>query len=322
MASIQIPNLGAATALNGSEELEIVQASVSVRTNVEDVANAATSWAAKGANSDITSLSGITGDISTARSVRFDIAAGVTPVEGQITWNDVDDTLAIGMNAGGVQQLVGFQTFYRVKASSAITKGEVVMAVGAVGNSGVIEAASATGLGVNDGQYIIGVASQSIALNNFGYVTAFGLVQGIQTNGANYGEVWVDGDILWYDPTTPGGLTKTVPPAPNPKVLMAIVINANPANGSVFVRVTAGSVLGGTDGNVDLTTPVDGEVITYDAATQVWTDSGVRMFSGTGSPETVVTAPVGALYTRTDGGANTTQYIKESGSGNTGWVAK
>lgn len=44
--------------------------------------------------------------------------------------------------------------------------------------------------------------------------------------------------------------------------------------------------------------------------------------SGSGSPESVLTAPVGSLYTRTDGGASTTLYVKETGSGNTGWVAK
>lgn len=43
---------------------------------------------------------------------------------------------------------------------------------------------------------------------------------------------------------------------------------------------------------------------------------------GSGSPEGVVTAPVGCLYSRTDGGAGTTLYVKESGTGNTGWVAK
>jgi hypothetical protein len=44
--------------------------------------------------------------------------------------------------------------------------------------------------------------------------------------------------------------------------------------------------------------------------------------SGTGTPEAAVTAPIGSLYTRTDGGAGTTLYVKESGTGNTGWVAK
>lgn len=44
--------------------------------------------------------------------------------------------------------------------------------------------------------------------------------------------------------------------------------------------------------------------------------------SGTGTPEGVLTAPVGSMFLRSDGGAGTTLYIKESGSGNTGWVAK
>lgn len=45
-------------------------------------------------------------------------------------------------------------------------------------------------------------------------------------------------------------------------------------------------------------------------------------YSGTGSPEGVVTAPIGARYRRVDGGAGTSLYIKESGTGNTGWVGK
>lgn len=44
--------------------------------------------------------------------------------------------------------------------------------------------------------------------------------------------------------------------------------------------------------------------------------------TGTGSPEGAVTAAVGTLYLRTDGGAGTSLYVKESGSGNTGWAAK
>lgn len=48
----------------------------------------------------------------------------------------------------------------------------------------------------------------------------------------------------------------------------------------------------------------------------------VMLGRGAGDPEGVVTAPVGSLFLRTDGGAGTTLYVKESGSGNTGWVAK
>ncbi|CUS06482.1 hypothetical protein FDJ62_gp21 [Acinetobacter phage Loki] len=50
--------------------------------------------------------------------------------------------------------------------------------------------------------------------------------------------------------------------------------------------------------------------------------STVGFFSGTGSPEGAVTAGIGSIYSRTDGGAATSFYVKESGTGNTGWVAK
>lgn len=48
----------------------------------------------------------------------------------------------------------------------------------------------------------------------------------------------------------------------------------------------------------------------------------VRVLTGTSSPESVVTAVVGSLFLRLDGGASTTLYVKTSGTGNTGWTAK
>lgn len=61
-------------------------------------------------------------------------------------------------------------------------------------------------------------------------------------------------------------------------------------------------------------------------------DGGSALFSGspavpwrrrgTGSPEGVVPGVVGSEWIRTDGGTSTTYYVKESGTGNTGWVAK
>ena len=49
--------------------------------------------------------------------------------------------------------------------------------------------------------------------------------------------------------------------------------------------------------------------------------SGPKLLWGTGTPESAVTAPVGSLFHRSDGGAGSTLYRKESGAGNTGWVA-
>jgi len=50
--------------------------------------------------------------------------------------------------------------------------------------------------------------------------------------------------------------------------------------------------------------------------------NGVGEYLVTGTPEGVITAGIGSTATRTDGGAGTTLYVKESGTGNTGWVAK
>lgn len=57
-------------------------------------------------------------------------------------------------------------------------------------------------------------------------------------------------------------------------------------------------------------------------AQQVNLTGGITWSVGAGSPEALVTAPVGSLYSRSDGGAGTTLYVKQSGTGNTGWVAK
>lgn len=48
--------------------------------------------------------------------------------------------------------------------------------------------------------------------------------------------------------------------------------------------------------------------------------NGTLVLSGTATPEGSKTAPVGSLYLRKDGGAGTCLYVKESGTGNTGWV--
>ncbi len=45
-------------------------------------------------------------------------------------------------------------------------------------------------------------------------------------------------------------------------------------------------------------------------------------FIGTGSPEGVVTASTGAVYHNKSGGTGVSIYVKETGTGNTGWVAK
>lgn len=51
-------------------------------------------------------------------------------------------------------------------------------------------------------------------------------------------------------------------------------------------------------------------------------DDGPIISTGSGSPEGSKTAPVGSVFHRTDGGGGTSFYVKETGTGNTGWIGK
>jgi hypothetical protein len=65
---------------------------------------------------------------------------------------------------------------------------------------------------------------------------------------------------------------------------------------------------------------IDGALVGAGAAfSGVLTSLNVKR--GSGSPEGAVVGAIGDIYERTDGGGGTSLYVKESGAGNTGWVA-
>lgn len=165
---------------------------------------------------------------------------------------------------------IGEAEYVYVKASSAITKGQLCYHTGSVGASGVITAAP-TPLALSDPNQIVGVAAESIALNGFGLIQLSGDLRGFNTTGSSVGETWADGDPLYYNPAYVGSLTKVKPSAPNQKTYIGEVINASAGgSGSINVRIIPGSTLGGTDGNVQFGTLANGDIIQYDSALQYW----------------------------------------------------
>jgi hypothetical protein len=90
-----------------------------------------------------------------------------------------------------------------------------------------------------------------------------------------------------------------------------IVTLNNGADLNVFsdASVTRVCQIDGATGNIDL----EGQLIIGAGAAEI--------IQGTGSPEGVHSAPVGSLFLRTDGGTDTAVYKKETGTGNTGWIA-
>jgi len=201
--------------------------------------------------------------------IGFNQNAGVSVQPGQIAWNSGDGCLDIGMGYDGVVLQTGLEMVYRIKASAAITNGQCVMFDGSVGASGVLKGKPST-TGITEGQTIMGVATMDIALNGFGYITAFGLVRGINTTGASVGETWADGDILYYNPSYTGGLTNVEPTAPSAKVIVAAVVNAGSGgSGSLFVRPTFLPTLSNLS-DVLVTSPADGDKLIYNGTSGRW----------------------------------------------------
>lgn len=217
-----------------------------------------------GANDNITSMSGVTGDIGSAAGLQFNTLTPSATAVGKLTWNVKDSTLDLGM-VGGVIQQIGQGMFYSVQNQTGfpINGGSVVRAVGTLNTSGHILVAPATADGVYPSHTFMGVAAKTIQDGDPGLVTFFGKVRDIDTTGVIYGETWVDGDILYAHPGVAGGLTKVKPQAPNNIVMVALVIKAA-ASGTLFVRTTYGSNLR-DDELVRLNGLADGDVLQYNA---------------------------------------------------------
>ena len=203
--------------------------------------------------------------------IQMGAGSATTLAAGRLWYDNVTGSLNFGMGGGQITQQVGEEFFRYGKASAAIsdTYLQAVYKTGTVGASGVITFAP-TVAGITRADSILGIATESIALNGFGRITISGVVRGIDTTGSVYGETWADNDDIWYNPVT-GGLTKIEPVAPNIKLRLGTVINAAGGGaGSFFVSRGSTSTLGGTDSNVRFGPLTNGDIILYDAALQYW----------------------------------------------------
>lgn len=261
--------------------------------------------AASGANSDITSMSGITGAIATPDYIDMDTGATVTPALGRLWW-DGNTTLQVGMTANVTGQ-VNETLYVYIKASAAITKGQVIVQDGTVGASGVLKAKPAP-INTSDAHLILGIAAEDIALNGFGLIQTHGYIKGLNTSGSAYGETWADEDQLYYNPAYVGGLTNVKPTAPDIKLPMCEVVKAGSgSSGSLYVNIGASSKLGGTDENVQFGTLTDKDLIQYDSALLYWKNV---------APSSVT---VGAATNIASGAANQIPY--QTGAGATSFIA-
>lgn len=222
--------------------------------------------------------------------VTFDTTPeNVPPDVGTVAW---DGGTTLGVQATtSVLIRVGEAEYVYAKASSAVTKGQLCYHTGAVGASGVITVAP-TPLTLADPNQIVGVAAETLALNAFGLIQISGDLRGFNTTGSSVGETWADGDPLYYNPAYVGSMTKVKPSAPNQKTYIGEVINAATAgSGSMSIRIVPGSVLGGTDSNVQFGSLANGDLIQYDSTLQYWKNvTPASVLAGTATAPVTKTA--------------------------------
>ena len=191
---------------------------------------------------------------------------------GQLDWTNIGDVDGLKSNF----------IYYDAKNStgSTIPIGTAVMAVGTDGNSGHILIAPMQANGTVEPKYFIGVADDDINNGQIGKVVHLGVIDKVNTNAFS------DGDVLWCDPTIPGGFTTTEPEAPAVKLAAAIVLNSA-TNGKLLVRVQGNEGLHELH-DVHIEDVLDGQALVWDEAQGYWKNGTVAGGSGGSVASTLV----------------------------------
>ena len=181
-------------------------------------------WAAKFRGEKI-------GDQTPLESIQFDTANSASPQEGALCWNTNDGTLQIGMPGGDVALQIGQEFLVKAKntSGSAIGNGKVVYFSGSTGANPEIALADADDY--TKSLTAFAVTTESIADNQFGYVTIFGLVRDVNT------ESFSGGDILYLSKTA-GEFTNVVPDVPAQPVAIGVVLRSHKTEGIIGVRIS------------------------------------------------------------------------------------
>jgi hypothetical protein len=193
----------------------------------------------------------------TADALQLDTSLDLTPAVGKFSWNPDKETANLGLDENVTLQ-IGQDHVLRVKNANndtAIPSFTFVMFAGAAGDTVTVVPA------ITDGtyppEYMVGITTEEIPAEGFGFVTQFGFIDGVNTSAFDVG------DLLYPSPTTPGGFTTTLPAAPAFDVAVAAVTFKNASAGRILVRMSNGLKIEGIH-NVQITDPENGEVLTYE----------------------------------------------------------
>jgi hypothetical protein len=160
--------------------------------------------------------------------VAFTENGPANPVPRSLYWDDLDKSLAY--RADNFNLDIGQENiaYVRNNSGNSIPAGMAVCITGVAANRLSVSPSNPTTQG--SACKTLGITISEIPNNSFGYVSTFGVLRGINTNGFN------DADELFIS-ATPGVLSKTPPEKPSRQVSVGFVIDGGKVNGSIFVTI-------------------------------------------------------------------------------------
>ena len=221
-----------------------------------------------------------------AGAVTIDSTKTPTSAVGKLYW-DGGGTVNLGLLGGNVSAALGENLFSYVTNAEATTLaiGEVVYVYSSVGNR--ISVKRASNLTEGSSSKTLGIVAESIAANNPGFIIVRGIVEKQSLSG------YTEGAALYLGATA-GTFTATKPSAPNHLVSLGWVVRANNGNGQIYVNVQNGFELQELH-NVAISSVANGQVLTYDSATELWKNADA---AGGTTPATPTTE--GVVYGKTE----------------------
>jgi hypothetical protein len=169
---------------------------------------------------------------------------------GQLAWNDTEKTVDLRMGNGGgnISHLGQSMTYPLIvnKSNTNLIAGTLVMVDPTnVAQGNRLRVVKAVSNGTYPATLIVGVLSEAIPNNQEGFATWFGYVRDLSLTALKpSGETWVEGNILYPNPTIAGGLTNIRPEAPNLDSTIAAITRITGNTFTLLVRPQLGFTVG------------------------------------------------------------------------------
>lgn len=189
-------------------------------------------------------------------------------------WNDTHGIAETTLKGGNVVIKNGIDLVARVvnkvTPNTTLSKShyQVVKISGAQGQRLAVGLAQANN--DNNSADTLGIAIETIATNQEGFIMCVGQIEDINTTGISQGETWNDGDVLYLSPTTPGAITKVKPTGLTGHiVVIGYVEYAHAIHGKIYVKIMNGWELSELH-DTYINNPLNNDVLTYNGTSSLW----------------------------------------------------